>query len=167
MSSLTVWCFSTPLGADTGEVGLKRLEEQGALVVHDAVALIWMPGTPEPTIRHLRHDAVRAGVTGAFWGSVIGMLALSPVAGAVVGSAAASAVAKLRRGVGDDFVAQVGEQISPGTSALFVLSSGAQADLVGPAIAAMEATLLHAELGDDVDPELRALLERPDDGQAT
>jgi uncharacterized membrane protein len=167
MSSLTVWCFSTPLGADTGEVGLKRLEEQGALVVHDAVALIWMPGAPEPTIRHLRHDAVRAGVTGAFWGSVIGMLALSPVAGAVVGSAAGSVVAKLRRGVGDDFVAQVGEQISPGTSALFVLSSGARADLVGPAIAAMEATLLHAELGDEVDPELRALLDPARDDPKT
>ena len=167
MPSLTVWCFPTPLGADTGEVGLKRLEEQGALVVHDAVALIWMPGAPEPTVRHLRHDAVRAGVTGAFWGSVVGMLALSPVAGAVVGSAAGSLVARLRRGVGDDFVARVGEQLVPGTSALFVLSSGARAELVGPAIAAMEATLLHADLGDDVDPELRALVEPPSDDPET
>lgn len=159
MPSLTVWSFPTPLGVDAGELHLKRLVEQKALVVHDAIAVIWMPGAPEATARHLRHDTTRAATKGAALGALIGTVLLVPVAGAAVGGTAAGAWTKLRgHAIDDAFVAELRERIVPGTSALFVLSSGARPDLVGPVIAASEATLLHAELGDEVPDELRALL---------
>src|SRR6478609_10232180 len=159
MPSLTVWSYPTPLGVDAGELHLKRLVEQDALVVHDAIAVIWMPGAEEATVRHLRHDTTRAATKGAALGALIGTVLLVPVAGAAVGGTAAGAWAKLRgHTIDDDFVDELRDRLVPGTSALFVLSSGAKAEVVGPMIAASEATLLHADLGDEVPVELRALL---------
>ncbi|WP_028644962.1 DUF1269 domain-containing protein [Nocardioides sp. URHA0020] len=158
MTSLTVWCFDTPVGAEAGALRLKGLEQKDALVVHDAVELIWMPGADEPTVRQLRHGTGEGSAKGAFWGGVAGIFVLAPIAGAAVGGAVGGLVARLRRGVSDDFIARVREQITPGTSALLVLSSNAKAELIGPAIEAMDATLLIAELDDDLSPELRALV---------
>ena len=89
----------------------------------------------------LRHGTAEGSAKGAFWGGVAGIFVLAPIAGAAVGGAVGGLVARLRRGVNDDFVARVREQITPGTSALLVLSSDAKAELIGPAIAAMDATL--------------------------
>src|SRR6478735_785158 len=159
MPSLTVWSYPTPLGVDAGELHLKRLVEQDALVVHDAIAVIWMPGAEEATVRHLRHDTTRAATKGAALGALIGTVLLVPVAGAAVGGTAAGAWTRLRgHAIDDAFVDQLRESVVPGTSALFVLSSGADAEAVAAVVAASEATLLHADLGDEVPDELRALL---------
>jgi uncharacterized membrane protein len=165
MPSLTVWRFSTPLGVDAGELQLKRLQEQQALVVHDAAALIWMPGAEKAELRHLRHDTTKAATTGTIVGGLIGALVLAPVAGAAVGGTAAAAVHRLRHhGISDDFVDSVRAALTPGTSALFVLSSDARPELVAPAVAKLDATLIRAEIGDEVAEELRDLLPRPEEG---
>ncbi|MEP9362924.1 DUF1269 domain-containing protein [Nocardioides sp. CN2-186] len=157
--SLTVWSYPTPLGVDAGELHLKRLVEQDALVVHDAIAVIWMPGAEEATVRHLHHDTTRAATKCAVLGGLIGTVLLVPVAGAAVGGAAAGAWTRLRgHAIDDDFVDELRERVVPGTSALFVLSSGARADAVAAFLATTEATLLHADLGTEVPDELRALL---------
>jgi uncharacterized membrane protein len=159
MTSLTVWKYPTPLGVDAGELHLKRLEEQDALTVHDAVAMIWMPGAEAPQVRRLRHETTRSAARGSVWGALVGTLVLAPVAGAAVGAAAAAAVDRVRRtGIDDAFVESVRDSLGPGTSALFVLSSDGRPDLVAEFVAATEATLLRAELDPDVSDELRALL---------
>ena len=87
MTSLTVWRYPTPFGADKGELQLKVLVEQGALVVHDAASVIWMPDAAEPKVQHLRHATARSAGRGALWGGLVGMLVLNPVAGAAAGAA--------------------------------------------------------------------------------
>ena len=47
MPSVTVWLFPTAFGAETGEAHLTGLVERGALVVHDAAAISWVPSDPE------------------------------------------------------------------------------------------------------------------------
>ena len=69
MVSLTVWRYPTPLGVDAGELRMKSLQEKQALTVHDAVAVIWMPGADAPPFRpdqnlNLR-TAVRAYTAGS------------------------------------------------------------------------------------------------------
>lgn len=159
MPSLTVWQYPTPLGVDAGELHLKRLQEQDALTVHDAVAMIWMPGAEEPEVRRLTHDTARAAGRGSVWGALVGTLVLAPVAGAAVGAATAAALARIRRtGIDDDFVSGVRDALRPGTSALFVLSSDARPDLLAEVLARSEATLLQADLDPRISDELRALL---------
>ncbi len=50
-------------------------------------------------------------------------------------------------------------QLTPGTSALLVLSSHADVDKLRPLLARREATLIHAELSEDAPAELLQLLE--------
>ena len=162
MTSLTVWRFPTPLGVDAGEIALARLQEQHAITVLDAVALTWMPHEEQPQVRRLRHDTARAAAVGGFWGAVVGMVVLAPVAGAAVGAAGASLVDRLRRtGIDDAFVDGVRDQLGPGTSALFVLSRDADPEQVRPLLARTEATLIQATLDDRVAAELRDFLEPP------
>jgi len=157
--NLTVWRYPTPLGVDAGELHLKRLEEQGAIRVHDAVALIWMPDAEQPTVRHLRHRTAAAAGRGTFWGTLAGMLVLTPAAGAAVGATAGAVAERLREGgVDDDTIARLRETLEPGTSALFLVTSDARPEIVGPALAADEGTLVHAEMDDETEAALRRLL---------
>lgn len=160
MPSLTVWRYPTPLGADEGELRLRRLEEREAITVHDAVSVFWMPGADQPEVRRVRHRAAGAAGRGTFWGALVGTLVLAPVAGAAVGATAAAVASRLRHaGVPDETVAALRTALEPGTSALFVVTSDARPEVVGPELAGGEGTLIHAEMDDRTAEELRQLLE--------
>ncbi len=162
MTALTVWRYPTPFGADQGELQLKILVEQDALVVHDAASVVWMQGAKEPKVRHLRHDTARSASRGALWGGLVGMLVLNPVAGAAAGAAATAATHKLRStGIDEEFLSTVREQLAPGTSALIVLSSDAREDLIRPVLARSEATLIATDLPEDTRRRLDDLLAPP------
>ena len=163
MPNLTIWRFPTPLGVDAGELRLKRLEQQGALTVHDAVAVIWMPRADKPVVRHLRHRRSRKAGQGALWGTVLGTLVLAPVAGAAVGATAGALVEQLRRGgVDEQTIHALSTALVPGTSALVLVASGADPDVVGPEITASGATLVHAEVDDPIAARLQDLLGSTD-----
>lgn len=49
--SLTVWIYDTTLGAVAGQRRLHRLEFGGALRLHEAMTLTWVPGAHQPSIR--------------------------------------------------------------------------------------------------------------------
>ena len=131
MPTLTVWHYDTPLGAEAGEVRLKALQEHGSLTVHDAVTVAWMPGAHEPHVGHFRHATSGAAGKGSVLGALVGMLVLAPAAGAVAGAGVA-AVAQRLRGTGIDkaFLEDVTAHLTPGTSAMLVLSSDADLDAV-------------------------------------
>lgn len=160
MADLTVWRYPTPLGVDAGELRLKGLVERGALTVHDAAAVIWMPGVEAPTVRRLRHGAARAAGVGSALGGLLGLVVLAPVAGAAVGAAAGTARHKLRAaGIDEDVVQRIREQLQPGTSALLVMSSDVDVALLKPALAHRESELIHVQLSDEAPDELRELFE--------
>lgn len=64
-------------------------------------------------------------------------------------------------GIDDDVVAEIRAQLVPGTSALFVMSSDADVEKLGPLAGRREATLIHAKLSEDAPEELRDLLDPP------
>jgi uncharacterized membrane protein len=157
---LTVWLYPTALGVDVGELRLKRLVEQEALTVHDAAAVIWMPEAEKPSVRKLRHGTAKAAGKGSVLGGLVGLVVLGPVAGAAAGAAAGAVAHRLRSaGISDDVVDRIREQVRPGTSALLVLSTNADAAKLRPMLAHREATLLYAELSDDATSVLQELLE--------
>ncbi|MCB0895052.1 MAG: DUF1269 domain-containing protein [Nocardioidaceae bacterium] len=159
MPNLTIWRFPTAFGVDSAELRLKRLETQGAIVVHDAVAVIWMPRADKPVVRHLRRHRGKAAGQGALWGTVLGTLVLAPVAGAAVGATAGAIIEKLRHGgVDEQTITTLRTALTPGTSALVLVASDARPEIVGPEIVASEATLLHAEVDDATAEELRRVL---------
>lgn len=60
---------------------------------------------------------------------LFGLIFLMPLVGAAVGAAAGATTGSLRdAGIDDDLIRQIRDQITPGTSTLFVLSSEAVVD---------------------------------------
>jgi uncharacterized membrane protein len=164
MTTLTVWKFPTPFGADTGELRLKALRDQGAIVIHDAAVVVWRPEDKEPKVREFKHKRGSHALGGTFWGTLVGSVVLMPVAGAVVGAATGELVGKLRKsGIDEAFVRRLREQLTPGTSALFVLSSDADMDRVKDAFHDQHAELIWTDLSPEQADELRRLAAGSDE----
>jgi uncharacterized membrane protein len=58
-------------------------------------------------------------------------------------------------GIDDDFIKDVRENVTPGTSALFVLTSDAVVDKVRERFAGQNAELIHTNLSSDEEQKLR------------
>jgi uncharacterized membrane protein len=164
MTTLTVWKFPSPFGADTGELRLKALRDQGAIVIHDAAVVVWRAEDKEPKVRELRHRRHSKALGGTFWGTLVGSVVLMPIAGAAVGAAAGEVLDKLRSsGIDDSFVRSLREHLSPGTSALFVLSSEADMDRVKDAFHDEDAELIWTDLSEEEAETLRRLASGEDE----
>jgi uncharacterized membrane protein len=62
-------------------------------------------------------------------------------------------------GIDDDFIASVRAKITPGTSALFAMTSDAVMDRVQGAFAGMDAELIETNLSADEEARLREVFE--------
>jgi uncharacterized membrane protein len=64
----------------------------------------------------------QGAVSGALWGSLIGLLFLNPLAGAAIGAASGALGGKLSDlGINDDFVREAARTLQSGNAALFLL----------------------------------------------
>jgi uncharacterized membrane protein len=131
MATLTVWKFNTPSGAEDASKTLHELSREGLIVVHDAAIVEWEDGKKKPKTRQLNSLAGVGALSGAFWGMLFGLIFLVPLLGAAIGAATGALAGSLSDvGIDDDFIADVRSQVTPGTSALFLLSSDAVVDKV-------------------------------------
>jgi uncharacterized membrane protein len=84
------------------------------------------------------------------------LLFFVPLLGLAVGAAAGALGGSLRDiGVGDDFIRQVREKVTPGTSALFVLSRDAVVDRVAERFSSTGGELIQTNLSADEEAKLR------------
>lgn len=157
--TLTVWRYDTPLGAEAGERRLKGLQDRGHVTVHDAISVAWLPGAHEPRVGLLRHPTMAAAGSGSVLEALVARLVLPSTAGA-----RAAALAERLRGTGIDraFLEDVTAQLTPGTSALLVLSSDADLEAVRPVVerglARADVVLRHAVLTERAPEALQALV---------
>jgi len=156
MGTLSGWRFDTPGGADEAVATLEELTRQRLITVHDAATVRWEEGAKRPKTRQL-HDLAGAGALGgAFWGLLFGLLFFVPLLGAAVGAAMGALSGSLRDvGIDDDFIRRAREEVTPGTSALFVLTSGAVQDKVRDAFAGQRPELLFTNLSDEQERAVR------------
>lgn len=144
MATLSVWKFETPDGADRAEHALMGLQKQELIQVHDAATVSWDPAKKKPKTRQAMNLTATGALGGTFWGLLFGLLFFMPLIGAAVGAAAGALGGALTDvGIDDDFIGSVRSKVTPGTSALFVLSSGAVPDRV---FAALKEQGIHGEL---------------------
>ena len=84
MSSLTVWKFETPFGADAALQKLKGLEIQGLIQVQDAAVVSWEAGRKKPKTEQM-HDTKKGGALGGgFWGLLFGLIFFIPILGLAI-----------------------------------------------------------------------------------
>jgi uncharacterized membrane protein len=160
MGTLTVWKFQDPEGASKAVDILEGLQKQELIKVQDAATVTWAEGAKKPKTRQLASLTGAGALGGAFWGLLFGLLFFIPLIGMAIGAAAGALSGSLADvGIDDDFIASIRSKVTPGTSALFALTSDAVMDKVHDAFAGMDAELVSTNLSADEEARLREVFE--------
>jgi uncharacterized membrane protein len=156
MATLTVWKFDTPDGAEQATETLASLQKQELIKVHDAAVVTWPNGKKKPKTRQLSGLAGAGALGGAFWGLLFGLLFFVPLLGMAVGAAMGALAGSMTDvGIDDEFIASVRSRVTPGTSALFVMTSDAVQDRVQQAFENQQMELIATNLTSDEESRLR------------
>ena len=163
MSSLTVWKFPTPYGADTALDKLKSLEAQHLITVQDAAVVSWESGKSKPKTSQMNDTTRRGALGGGFWGLLFGLIFFVPLLGLAIGAASGALFGSLADvGINDSFIKSVRDQVTPGTSALFLLSSDAVIDRVKDEFPERDAELISTNLSNEQEAKLREAFAQED-----
>jgi uncharacterized membrane protein len=163
MASLTVWKFPTPYGADAALQKLESLQAQELIKLQDAAVVSWEEGKKKPKTRQLHSTKMAGALGGGFWGLLFGLIFFVPIFGLAVGAAVGALSGSLADvGISDKFINNVREQVTEGTSALFLMSSEAVIDRLKSEFPAHEAELISTNMSEEQEAKLREAFEHQD-----
>lgn len=156
MATLTVWRFDSPDGAERAAAILLRMAREGDIDVVDAAVVSWPHDQKKPRTRRLTDlTAERAG-WGAFWGFLFGLLFFVPLLGTAVGAGVGAMAGHFAEtGIDRDFIRSVQDRVTPGTSALFLLSDNAAMGRIKLEFVGMHPELISTNLTDEQEQKLR------------
>jgi uncharacterized membrane protein len=161
MSNLIVLGFDNEADAFAMRGALAKLQSQYLIEMEDAVVV-----TRDTAGKVLLHQAVNltaaGAVSGAFWGTLIGLLFLNPLLGTAIGAGSGALSGKFTDlGINDQFMKDLGATLTSGTSALFVLVRKSTPDKVLEALKpfAGKGRVLQTSLTRDKEDELRKFME--------
>ncbi|TBW40379.1 DUF1269 domain-containing protein [Siculibacillus lacustris] len=105
-------------------------------------------------------DLVTGGALGgAFWGGLIGLIFMAPLAGAAGGAAGGALSGWLTDyGVDDDFIREAALRVKSGRAAVFVLADDMIVDEVASALGEVRGELIYSSLTANVDAVISAAL---------
>ncbi|NYF97288.1 DUF1269 domain-containing protein [Janibacter cremeus] len=155
MATLTVWKFPQEGDAQRAVDTLEGLQRQELIKIHDAALVEWTEGKKKPKTRQLNDLTGAGALGGAFWGLLFGLLFFIPLLGFALGAAGGALAGSLRDvGIDDEFIEETKKSVTPGTSALFVLTSDAVQDKVHDAFGDLNAELVHTNLSAEDEAKL-------------
>ena len=156
MATLTVLKFPTAEGAQTMLVTLENLQKQQLINIDDGAIVTWPAGANKPKTKQLSSTTAAGALGGAFWGLLFGLLFFVPFFGLAVGAAMGAIAGHFARyGIDESFIDQVRAKVTPGTSALFLLTSGAVVDKVAAAVKGQKFEVIQTNLSKEQEDQLR------------
>ena len=160
-STLTVWKFDTTDGAREAVRTLDDMQKQGLITILDYATVSWDPAKKKPTTKQGAPTAGAGALGGAFWGMLFGLIFFVPLLGAAVGAATGALAGSLADvGIDDDFIKRVRSEVTPGTSALFLMTTGAVIDRIKADFAAHKPSeLIYTNLSAEQESALRHVFE--------
>jgi uncharacterized membrane protein len=157
MATITVLKFDNAEGAGEALDTVQSLSKQHLITLHDAAIVTWPEGKKKPKTKQLANLAGVGALDGAFWGMLFGLIFFVPFFGMAVGAAMGALSGKFADyGIDDDFIKSVQNQVTEGTSALFLMTSDAVMDKVADAFKDVEFELIASNLSKEQEDELRA-----------
>jgi uncharacterized membrane protein len=156
MATLSVWKFDSPGGAANALATLERMQKEQLVQVEDGAYVYWAEGKKKPKTEQMHSLTGGGALGGGFWGLLFGLLFFVPLLGFAVGAAMGALAGSMSDiGIDDDFIRRVRDEVTPGTSALFVMTSGAVVDRVVDEFRGSGATLLSTNLSTEQESKLR------------
>jgi len=155
MSTFSVWKFETAEGASETLEKLKEMAKKQLIQLHDVALVSWPAGKKRPRTDNYGSMTGRGMVSGAFWGMLFGLLFFVPLFGMAVGAAMGALTGKFTDyGINDNFIKQVREEVTEGTSALFLLTSAAVRDRIAEEFKGVSVELIHSNLSKEEEAKL-------------
>ncbi|MDF2734708.1 MAG: hypothetical protein K0S97_1331 [Chloroflexota bacterium] len=157
MNQLIVVGFDHLEDARAAMKQLRALEGDGHVQFEDTAVV---EREPDGTA-HVRNEVSGTTETGAVIGAAIGGLVtfMFPVAGIAIGAAVGAAVgAAMDKGVSGDFVDEVKDTLTPGRSALFLVTKEADADAVTASLRGFHGDVIQTSLDSEAEEALRNAL---------
>jgi len=155
-TSLVVLKFPAAEGAQVMLGRLEALQKQQLITVVDGAIVSWPVGAKKPKTEQLRNMTGIGALGGAFWGMLFGLLFFVPFFGLAVGAAIGALAGHFANyGIDDDFINSVRSQITPGTSALFLLTSGAVLDKVVEGVKDIQFEIIQTNLSKEQEAALK------------
>lgn len=161
MSDLIVFTYNESGKALEVLQKVVELQKQHLIQVEDA-AVVVKNDKGKVKIRQTLESAMKGeGVfTGGFWGLLIGFIFGGPIFGALLGMGLGAIFgSSLDIGVDNNFIKDVGNDLAPGDSALFLLIREATIDRVTDALKPFGGTLYHTSLSKEAEESFAKAME--------
>jgi len=158
MSDLVVIAFPTEAKAEEVRQKLLSMQKEYLLELSDAVVAV-KDDKGHIKLHQMINTTAAGAVGGAFWGTLIGLIFLMPLAGAALGAAGGAVGGALTDvGINDKFMKDTAAAIKPGTAALFVLVRKLTTDKVLEGLEGEGGTVLKTSLDHTKEAALQAAL---------
>ena len=158
MTDLVVIAFPTEAKAEEVRQKLLAMQKEYLLELGDAVIAV-KDAQGNIKLNQLINTTKTGAVGGAFWGALIGLIFLMPLAGAALGAASGALAGYLTDvGIDDKSMKDIAAAIEPGTAALFVLVRKVTADKVLEGLKGEGGTVLKTSLDHTKEAALQAAL---------
>ena len=159
----TLIAITYPSEAQAREtLGVIRTAQQSYLARLEDACIVTRDADGKAHLHQLVAPVVTAasGVSGAFWGTLIGLIFLNPLLGLVVGGATGAVGGAITDyGISDDFMRGLAKDIQPGSAALFLMLQDATLDRVLPELARHGGSLLYSNLSKEAEAEFNGNLD--------
>ena len=130
MSELVVIAFPSEAKAEEVRQKLLAMQQEYLIELGDAVIAV-KDAKGQIKLNQLLNTTAAGAVSGTFWGTLIGLIFLMPLAGAALGAASGAIGGALTDvGINDKWMKDTAAAIQPGTAALFLLIRKVTADKV-------------------------------------
>lgn len=158
MSDLIVVVFPTEAKAEEVRQKLLGMQKEYLIELDDAVIAL-KDDKGRVKLNQLLNTTKTGAVSGTFWGTLIGLIFLMPLAGAALGAASGAIGGALTDvGINDKWMKDTASAIEPGTAALFVLVRKVTGDKVLEGLKGEGGTVLKTSLDHTKEAALRAAL---------
>ncbi len=158
MSTLVVVAYPGQHQAEEVRLRLLKMQKEYLIDLEDA-AIAVKEENGKVKLRQLYSLTAAGAATGGFWGLLLGLLFMSPLLGAAVGAGAGAVTGALSDvGVDDRFMKDLGKQLQPGHSLLFILFRSITLDKALEELRGTGGTLLKTSLSHEDEARLRAAL---------
>lgn len=158
MNDLLVIAFPTEEKAEAVRQKLFQMQKEYLIEMGDAVVAV-KDQDGHIKLNQLFNTTAIGGASGMFWGALIGLIFMMPLAGAALGAASGAVSGALTDfGIDDKFMKDVAEVIPPGGAALFVLVRKMTTDKVLEGLKGVGGTVLRTSFDKSKDDAIRAAL---------
>jgi uncharacterized membrane protein len=158
MNDLLVIAFPSEEKAEEVRQKLFTMQKEYLIELGDAVVAV-KNADGAIKLNQLFSTTALGGVSGAFWGALIGLIFMMPLAGAAIGAGAGAVSGALTDfGIDDQFMKDVATAVPPGGAALFLLVRKMTTDKVLEGLKGVGGVVLRTSFDKSKDDAIRAAL---------